>query len=94
MQKLIENLEIAARRDFKRLAEICGVDQEDVIDMLAELRTLTPRPGALSPVNRLPPSRRTCSFRELPNGHSRSSSTPTRCRSDRISHTAPKTRYL
>jgi len=46
MQKLMENLEIAARRDFKRLAEICGVDQEDVIDMLAELRTLTPRPGA------------------------------------------------
>jgi RNA polymerase sigma-54 factor len=46
MQKLMENLEIAARRDFKRLAEICGVDQEDVVDMLAELRTLTPRPGA------------------------------------------------
>jgi RNA polymerase sigma-54 factor len=46
MQKLMENLEIAARRDFRRLADLCGVDQEDVIDMLAELRTLTPRPGS------------------------------------------------
>jgi RNA polymerase sigma-54 factor len=46
MQKLLEHLELAAKRDFKRLSELCGVDAEDVIDMLAELRTLTPRPGA------------------------------------------------
>ena len=46
MQKLMENLEIAARRDFRRLADLCGVDQEDVVDMLSELRTLTPRPGS------------------------------------------------
>ena len=46
MQKLMDHLEVAARRDFRRLSELCGVDQEDVVDMLAELRTLTPRPGA------------------------------------------------
>ncbi len=46
MQALVENLELAAKRDFKRLSQICEVDQEDIIDMLAELRALTPRPGA------------------------------------------------
>ncbi|HEX5006716.1 MAG TPA: RNA polymerase sigma-54 factor, partial [Hyphomonadaceae bacterium] len=32
MQALLNHLELAARRDFKRLAEICAVDQEDVVD--------------------------------------------------------------
>jgi RNA polymerase sigma-54 factor len=68
MQKLIENLEIAARRDFKRLAEICGVDQEDVIDMLAELRTLTPRPGAAFAGESAPAVTPDVFVRELPNG--------------------------
>ncbi|MBI1339340.1 RNA polymerase factor sigma-54 [bacterium] len=46
MQALLENLELAARRDFRRLSEICGVDEDDISDMLQEIRALTPRPGA------------------------------------------------
>src|SRR6202008_1585299 len=68
MQKLMQNLEIAARRDFRRLAEICGVDQEDVVDMLAELRTLTPRPGAAFAGEAAPTVTPDVFVREMPNG--------------------------
>jgi len=46
MQALIENLDLVAKHDIKRLREICGVDQADILDMMSELRALTPRPGA------------------------------------------------
>ncbi len=68
MQKLMENLEVAGRRDFKRLAEICGVDHEDVVDMLAELRTLTPRPGAAFAGDAAPAITPDVFVREMPNG--------------------------
>lgn len=45
MRALLENLELLARRDFKALSRLCGVDQADLVDMLAEIRTLDPRPG-------------------------------------------------
>ena len=45
MAALLENLPLLARRDFKALSRICGVDEGDLIDMLAEIRTLDPRPG-------------------------------------------------
>ncbi len=68
MQALIANLELAGRRDFKRLAEICGVDLEDVTDMLAELRTLTPRPGAAFAGDAAPAITPDVFVREMPNG--------------------------
>ncbi len=46
MEALINNLELLARRDFASLKKICGVDEEDLIDMLAEIRKLDPKPGA------------------------------------------------
>ena len=46
MQALLDNLDLAAKHDIDGLATRCGVDRADVLDMLAELRTLTPRPGA------------------------------------------------
>ncbi len=46
MQALIENLDLVAKHDIKGLCEICGVDKEDVLDMMGELRNLTPRPGS------------------------------------------------
>ncbi|MEM9668309.1 MAG: RNA polymerase factor sigma-54 [Pseudomonadota bacterium] len=46
MQALLDNLELAAKRDINALAELCGVDKTDIADMLVELRTLTPRPGS------------------------------------------------
>ncbi len=45
MQALLANLELLARRDFQALKRICGVDDEDLVDMLAEIRALDPRPG-------------------------------------------------
>lgn len=45
MKTLIGNLELLARRDFQTLKRLCGVDEEDLLDMLAEIRALDPRPG-------------------------------------------------
>jgi RNA polymerase sigma-54 factor len=45
MAALLDNLELLARRDFASLKRICGVDEEDLIDMLAEIRKLDPKPG-------------------------------------------------
>jgi RNA polymerase sigma-54 factor len=46
MAALLDNLELLARRDLQGLKRACGVDDEDLKDMIAELRGLTPRPGA------------------------------------------------
>lgn len=46
MQALLDNLELVAQRDLRRLREVCGVDAEDLADMLTELRALDPKPGA------------------------------------------------
>jgi RNA polymerase sigma-54 factor len=46
MAALLDNLDLLARRDMPGLRRACGVDDEDLKDMLAELRALTPRPGA------------------------------------------------
>jgi RNA polymerase sigma-54 factor len=45
MQALLDNLELVARRDFAVLMRRCGVDAEDLTQMLAELRQLDPKPG-------------------------------------------------
>ncbi|PXA83553.1 RNA polymerase sigma-54 factor [Nostoc sp. 3335mG] len=45
MQKLIANLDILARGDLARLRRICGVDEEDMADMIRELRAYDPKPG-------------------------------------------------
>lgn len=46
MMALLDNLDLLARRDMAALRKVCGVDDEDMRDMVAELRALTPRPGA------------------------------------------------
>lgn len=45
MQALLDNLELLARRDLSALQRVCGVDEEDMREMIAEVRALTPRPG-------------------------------------------------
>jgi RNA polymerase sigma-54 factor len=45
MQALIDNLDLLARRDLPRLKRLCNVDEEDLFDMIAEIRSLTPKPG-------------------------------------------------
>jgi RNA polymerase sigma-54 factor len=46
MAALVGNLELLARRDMAGLKRVCEVDDEDLKEMIAELRALTPRPGA------------------------------------------------
>ncbi|MCI3181534.1 RNA polymerase sigma-54 factor [Caulobacter sp. CCUG 60055] len=46
MAALLDNLDLLARRDMAALRRACGVDEDDLKDMIAELRGLTPRPGA------------------------------------------------
>jgi len=45
MQALIGNLDLLAKRDLAALKRVCGVDDEDIADMIAELRRLDPKPG-------------------------------------------------
>ena len=45
MAALLDNLELLARRDFSALTRMCGVDEEDLLDMMAEIRALDPKPG-------------------------------------------------
>ncbi|MBR2117747.1 MAG: RNA polymerase factor sigma-54 [Pseudomonadota bacterium] len=45
MQALVENLDLLAKRDIASLRKICGVDDEDIADMIGEIRHLDPKPG-------------------------------------------------
>ena len=45
MQALVEHLDLLARRDLPSLRKLCGVDEQDLFDMVAELRALDPKPG-------------------------------------------------
>ncbi len=46
MAALLGNLHLLARRDMRGLVEVCGVDNADLAEMVAELRRLDPKPGA------------------------------------------------
>ncbi|MEM7690470.1 MAG: RNA polymerase factor sigma-54 [Pseudomonadota bacterium] len=45
MQQLIGNLDLVARGEIARLKRLCRVDEEDLADMLGELRGYDPKPG-------------------------------------------------
>ena len=45
MQALIARLDLLAKRDFAALKKICGVGDEDLADMIGEIRRLNPKPG-------------------------------------------------
>ena len=45
MQALLAHLDLVARRDFAALRRLCGVDDADLADMIAEIRRLNPKPG-------------------------------------------------
>jgi len=46
MAAMLDNLHLLARRDLLALRQVCGVDAEDLSEMISELKALTPRPGA------------------------------------------------
>ncbi|MCH8917388.1 MAG: RNA polymerase factor sigma-54 [Proteobacteria bacterium] len=45
MEALVKNLDRLARREAAVLKRICGVDDEDFTDMVAEIQALNPKPG-------------------------------------------------
>ncbi|RST29836.1 RNA polymerase sigma-54 factor [Sphingomonas ginkgonis] len=45
MARLIDNLDLLARGQTAALKRICGVDDEDLADMIRELRAYDPKPG-------------------------------------------------
>jgi RNA polymerase sigma-54 factor len=45
MQALIENLPALAKRDYGLLRRVCGVDDEDLLDMISEIKRLEPKPA-------------------------------------------------
>ncbi len=45
MQTLVAHLDLVARRDIAALRRLCGVDDEDVLEMIAEIKRLDPKPG-------------------------------------------------
>jgi RNA polymerase sigma-54 factor len=46
MATLLEHLDLLAKRENRRLMALCGVDAEDLSDMIAEIRALDPKPAA------------------------------------------------
>ncbi|GGG20618.1 RNA polymerase sigma-54 factor [Caldovatus sediminis] len=45
MATLLDHLDLLARREHAALMRLCGVDAEDLAEMIAELRRLDPKPG-------------------------------------------------
>jgi len=45
MQAMLDNLGLLAKRDLSQLMRICGVDADDLADMIEEIRHLDPRPA-------------------------------------------------
>ena len=46
MQALLDNLDLLAAREHRRLEGLCGVDAEDLAEMIGEIRALDPKPAA------------------------------------------------
>lgn len=45
MEALLAHLDLLGRRDVAALQKICGVDADDIVDMLNEIRQLNPKPA-------------------------------------------------
>jgi RNA polymerase sigma-54 factor len=45
MKAMLTRLDLVARRDIAALSTLCSLDASDIGDMIAEIRTLNPKPG-------------------------------------------------
>jgi RNA polymerase sigma-54 factor len=45
MEVFLDNLDLLANRDLAKLKKLCGVDDEDFLEMVAEVRALDPKPA-------------------------------------------------
>lgn len=46
MNALLDHLDLLADRDMKKLADVCGVNDAYLVDMVSELRELNPKPAS------------------------------------------------
>ncbi len=46
MRALLDHLDLLGKGQLDKLEQACGVDREDLLDMIGEIRALTPKPGA------------------------------------------------
>ena len=68
IQALLDNLIMVAKHDLSGLSQVCGVSRADVLDMIAEIKELTPRPGAAFAGDAAQAVVPDVFVRELPNG--------------------------
>lgn len=47
MQILLDHLALLAARDYQRLQEFCGVESDDLQEMIKEIRALNPKPASI-----------------------------------------------
>jgi RNA polymerase sigma-54 factor len=45
MQALVQHIDLLAKRDLNALRKLCGVDEDDLAEMIVEIRRLNPKPG-------------------------------------------------
>jgi RNA polymerase sigma-54 factor len=45
IQSLLNNLDLLGKHDMKGLIKACGINEEDLIEMVAEIRALNPKPA-------------------------------------------------
>ncbi|MEJ7932884.1 RNA polymerase factor sigma-54 [Sphingobium sp. AN558] len=55
IQRLLANLDLLAKGALPQLRRICGVDEEDLADMIRELRSYDPKPGLRYSSDHSPP---------------------------------------
>ncbi|MCZ8184061.1 MAG: RNA polymerase factor sigma-54 [Beijerinckiaceae bacterium] len=68
MAALVDHLDLLAKREFGQLRRVCGVDEEDLADMIAEIRRLDPKPGLIFGANPVDPVTPDVFVRATPDG--------------------------
>ncbi len=47
MEKLLGNLDLLGKREFKTLKRLCGIDDKNLVSMIREIRKLNPKPAQI-----------------------------------------------
>jgi len=68
MQALLAHLDLLARGERDRLLRLCGVDAEDLADMIAEIKALNPKPAEPFTTAPVPPVVPDILMRRAPDG--------------------------
>ena len=55
MKALLANLDLLAKREFPQLLKLCGVDSDDLAEMIAEIKALNPKPATAFDITAVQP---------------------------------------